>query len=224
MVTIVVTACGRLGLLQRTLETFNNFNTYPVTEVIIVDDSGSPEIHRDIQNKFPDYTLVLEKKNRGQIACIDHAYSLVRTPYIFHTEDDWEFLRSGFIEQSMVILENYADVMQVWLRGVKDTNGHPIEEDVFNVDGVLFRNVTLVPPHDPAWHGFTLNPGLRRLSDYKRIAPFKGIGKDPRNHVNECEIGEVYYKLGYRAVTLLDQYCKHIGGADSVYTKQGFYK
>ena len=43
-VTVVITCCGRLGLLRRTLNTFKKYNTYPIEEYIIVDDSGDPKI------------------------------------------------------------------------------------------------------------------------------------------------------------------------------------
>jgi hypothetical protein len=36
-------------------------------------------------------------KKVGQIKAIDMVYMWVETPYIFHFEDDWEFLAKGFI-------------------------------------------------------------------------------------------------------------------------------
>jgi hypothetical protein len=41
----------------------------------------------------------------GQINAIDQAYAHITTPYIFHSEDDWEYLCSGFVEESLIWLE-----------------------------------------------------------------------------------------------------------------------
>ena len=39
-VTLFVTACNRPDLLKITLETFQKYNTYPIKEAIIIEDSG----------------------------------------------------------------------------------------------------------------------------------------------------------------------------------------
>ena len=236
MVSVVITACGRIELLKRTIDSFYDTNTYPITEFIIVEDSGKEENHNRLRKLYPEHTLILNPKNRGQIACVDDAYSRVKTKYIFHSEDDWEYRRSGFIERSMIILETLPNIMQVWLRGVDGSHGHPIEPAMLSLENIQYRYMTLLPAHDPAWHGFSFNPGLRRLGDFQKIMPLKDIGKDGvwpsgRNpgkplpdFAVECEIGEAFYQLGLKAVTLLDEYCVHIGGQDSVYQKQGHYK
>lgn len=43
-VTLVITACGRPHLLKRTLESFMKYNTYPIIEGFIIEDSGQPNI------------------------------------------------------------------------------------------------------------------------------------------------------------------------------------
>ncbi|MCQ5167817.1 hypothetical protein NE645_17870, partial [Roseburia hominis] len=40
------------------------------------------------------------------------AHGLI-TAYIFHCEDDWEFYRPGFVEDSRAILENKPEILQV---------------------------------------------------------------------------------------------------------------
>jgi len=234
MVSVVITACGRIELLKRTIDSFYDTNTYPITEFIIVEDSGKEKNHDRLRKLYPEHTLILNPKNRGQIACVDDAYSRVTTPYIFHSEDDWEYRRSGFIEKSLTILETLPNVMQVWIRGIEDTNGHPIKPAMLSLENIQYRYVDDLPTL--TWHGFTFNPGLRRLVDFQKIMPLKDLGKDGvwpsgRNpgkplpdFAVECEIGEAFYQLGYDAVTLLDEYCVHIGGQDSVYQKQGHYK
>ena len=59
----------------------------------------------------------------GQMPAIDLAYrSVEQQSTIFHCEDDWEFFAPGFIEKSLSILSRNADILQVWLRALGDTN------------------------------------------------------------------------------------------------------
>jgi hypothetical protein len=39
-VTLFITSCGRPHLLKRTIESFVKFNSYPMKEVILCEDSG----------------------------------------------------------------------------------------------------------------------------------------------------------------------------------------
>jgi uncharacterized protein YecA (UPF0149 family) len=72
-----------------------------------------------------------------------------------------------------------------------------------------------------AWHGFSFNPGLRRLSDYRKLGSYSGQKLTITNVVPltaaaampyEVETNLFYYRLGYHAV-ILDQtgYVRHIG-------------
>jgi hypothetical protein len=39
-VSVVVTSCNRPDLLEKTLDSFNDFNTHPIKKFIVIDDSG----------------------------------------------------------------------------------------------------------------------------------------------------------------------------------------
>ncbi len=214
LVTVVITSCGRLNLLKRTVSSFLEFNTFPVHEIIIVEDSGDKNIIKQVRREYLGRcSLIIHDKPMGQINSIDDAYSEISTPYIFHAENDWQFYRSGFMEKSLEILLLQPEIMQVWLRELNDTNGHPIEENIYKAGETEYR---LVATNVNGWHGGSFNPGLRRLSDYKKIAPYSKIGKQ-HAQIGHCEayremlIGQEYYKLGYRAAILLNGYVKHIG-------------
>lgn len=224
-VTVVLTSCARLDLLSLTLCSFNKFNTYSIKEFIIIDDSGQKETHDVLKQTYPDYTLILNEQNIGLIPSIDKAYSAVSTPWVFHMEDDWEFKRGGFIEQSMKIMEQNPNIMQVWLRSDKNPNGHPIEPEMFYVDETPYKLVA-TNVHG-VWHGFSFNPSLRRLSDYKLIAPWSEIHLDENRGigVQENHIGRVYFEqYGFRAATLIDEYCVHTGGYNRTYANPSSMK
>lgn len=208
MVTVVITSCNRIDLLQKTTQSFLEYNTYPVSEYIIVDDSGNAQAHAEIRRLYPDWTLILDSQHRGQIQCIDDAYSRVKTPYIFHCEDDWGFTRSGFMEPSLKILEHDKRSMLVWILLP------PLqiaESEVFKIDDIEYRY--LGDDVSGLWHGFTWNPSLRRLLDYELVKPYSGfIQEGDFNALTEQRIGiKLYEKYGFKAAVLNDEYCKHLG-------------
>src|ERR1035437_182330 len=139
MITLVIISCGRFHLLKRTIDSFNKFNTLPVREVIIIEDSGNMSVSKQIQEAWPEYHLITNLKNIGEIASIDEAYSQVKTKWIFHVEDDWEFYRTGFMEQSLAILESNPKILQVWLREHYDTNTHPIDPEIYKVGDIMYQ-------------------------------------------------------------------------------------
>jgi hypothetical protein len=191
------------------MASFNAFNTFPVKEVIIVDDSGKQDIHKQLQDTYPDYTLIL-KEHRGLIPCIDDAFSRITTKYLFKMEDDWEFYRASFIERSIKVLEARPDVMHIWLRNRQDTNAHPIEPLLHNASDVAYSMVT--QNFLGQWHGFTFNPSVWRLADYKKLAPFTDICGKGNMGTQEMNIGYWYHEIyNARAAILNEGYVKHIG-------------
>lgn len=198
LVTVVVTSCGRWDLLEQTLDSFLVCNTYPIDRYILVEDSGKEEMRDQIKAKYSFIEVVLNEIPIGQIASIDKAYQLVKTPYIFHIEDDWHFHTEGdFIEESIKILKKEPKCLQVWIRN-DDDNPH--------------KAIDIVPEWD-GWNGFSFNPGLRRLVDYYEISPYS-------KWKDEKAINEEYKRLGYYSKILPEQYCYHIGYNRSHYTKK----
>ena len=100
-VTVVITSCNRIDLLKKTIESFLDYNTYPIHEFIIVEDSGIKSVNSDLIKTYPDFNWINSGVNEGQILSIDKAYSRVKTKYIFHLEDDWETYKDGFIKDSI---------------------------------------------------------------------------------------------------------------------------
>jgi hypothetical protein len=201
-VSFVITSCGRVDLLQRTIESFIKYNTYPISEFIIIDDSLDLTTHEFINKTYgTTFKIILNKEKLGQIKSIDKLYSLVKTSYIFHCEDDWEFFRGGFIEDSLSILKENQDVICIWLRDLWDTNNHPVSREILTTkSSILYRELSRYF----GCYGFSFNPGLRRLKDYQIIAPFNKIG-------HEVDIGLKYEKMNYHAVILEQSAVEHIG-------------
>ena len=51
-VTMVITSCNRAELLEKTLESFVKYNTYPIKETFIIDDSGIQGCNEKVLDKF----------------------------------------------------------------------------------------------------------------------------------------------------------------------------
>ncbi len=111
-VTVVLTACNRADLLEKTLDSFFEMNTYPLKRFIIIDDGMNFGCNDFVKEKYEfPIELIYNDPKLFQIKSIDYAYSLVDTEYIFHMEEDWLFLKKGFIEDSMKVLEADSNIL-----------------------------------------------------------------------------------------------------------------
>ena len=100
-VTLFVTSCGRHDLLKRTLASFVHYNTYPIKEVILCKDSGIDGCADYAKNILPYPTTIYYNLPRiGQMKTIEKYTKFVKTNYVFHLEDDYDFFDGGFIELS----------------------------------------------------------------------------------------------------------------------------
>lgn len=223
-ITFVLTSCGRLDLLEKTLDSFFKYNTYPIERYIITEDSADQnifdqclELNKKYDNKLE---FIFNKEKLGQTKSIDLAYSTITTPYIFHLEDDWEFYKSNFIEDSISLLEARPDILQAWIRPKSDGIINKIADKVFIQDNISYRKVLPASFYTGRildnnqkevvynYNGFSFNPGVKRLSEYKLIGQYQNY---PQEHL----IDYFYRDLGYIVISLsqndTDGYVKHIG-------------
>jgi hypothetical protein len=206
--TLVITASGRTDLLRKTWETFQACRDIQQTDTIIIEDGDTPR---------PDWLpasvkYIANGTRRGQIFSIDKAYDLVRTPYIFHCEEDWWFRHKGFLQESLDILEKYPDIFQVWLRGIPTERQRRLSAWIYTVEPhPTYPDIKIANYHWDGWQSFSFNPGLRRLSDYHRIGNYgRHVGYDPQG-CGERALGILYNSLGYKAAILEKEYVLHTG-------------
>lgn len=205
-VTIVITSCGRFDLLKRTLASLEQFNTYPVKQVFITEDSGSELVKAAVPKHWLEHTIfIINNPKLGQLKSIDAAYSQVTTPWVFHCEDDWEFYRSGFIEDSMALLKEKPEALQVWLRSyyhdLRIHSPYVYLSELRVLDSIKYYEV-LSSKED--WQGFSFNPGLRRLTDYQQYAPYA-------QYSGEKELSRLYAADNRPALILENDAVLHTG-------------
>lgn len=210
-VTVVLTSCGRFDLLKTTIESFLKFNTYPVRKFIITEDSGKEEVYEVIPKGLEsNFSVIINKPALGQTKSIDLAYSMVDTEYIFHCEDDWEFYRSGFIEDSLKVLKSNTQILQVWLRDFYHDikvhcSFHYLGSRKSEGNTVFYK----IESTKSDWQGFSFNPGLRRLRDYLSIESYQKFE-------SEKALSKKYAALGFYAVILENSAVAHIGWGNHV--------
>ncbi len=199
--TVALTSCGRFDLLRGAVESFLRFADIPPVKFIIVEDSGDDSVRDVLADLDFPFEFIINRPRLGQAKSIDAMYSRITTPFVFHCEDDWEFFRTGFIAESLLLLNKFPKVSLVHLQGrAGRTEFHKLPAEELN--GVRF--VRTYPKMHPYYWGYGFPPGLRRLSDYRRVAPFSAIG-------GEREVSVVFKRLGFYTAYLEIPAVCHLG-------------
>ena len=171
--SVVITSCRRFDLLRSSIASLKaNLDTQPEAW-IVVEDSDDERVRACVKDLGIDATVLVNGKQIGQILSIDKAYAEVRTPYVFHSEDDWEFYRTGFIQESVAILERQPNFSMIGLRARNDQNPLVRNMPRLEQDGIGY--FVLDPKLHPEYFSYCFNPGLRRMADYRKVGPFATI-------------------------------------------------
>lgn len=202
-VTFFLTACDRPDLLKRTLESFIKFNTYPLKEVIIIEDSGKTGINDFAYEIFKDIPLkiIYNEQNLGMIQSTLKGIKEIKTDLVFHCEDDWCFTNTGFIEASLHILEKDPMITSVSLLNYKKNKDLIAERK----DEYYYAKI------NNKVGGYTSNPSLRYLKIYE---PYN-------NFQTEGDISMYYINKGMRIAFTMNSngYVGHTGNRRSMYRK-----
>ena len=203
--SFVLTSCGRTDLLDRTLQSFFKYNDYPLEDLYLTEDSIDNNVYKQIEKKWKNNLKLLFNKNKkGQIKSIVDVYKLIKTPYIFHCEDDWVYTRKNFIQDSLKILEYDKKIIQVWLESKESASRLDIFKygPLLKYKGIGFRKVYCKEGWE--WGYFSFRPGVKRMSDYNLIGGYQ-------SYKNELDIGVTYKKLGFYTVIIEIPAVKDIG-------------
>lgn len=226
-ITLVITSCGRLELLRRTIASIRKFYCFNKDQFIIIEDSANKKVAEELTGEFGEIaTLIINEKKLGLLKSVDKAYKEVTTQYIFHCEDDWVFYRPGFIEESIAMLEANSKLKQVNLRSIHHDYlvHHQIDiepERIFIAGHACYKikipnNIdksripTSYPLEELDWSSFSFNPGIVRKNDYNLIGSYQSIA------ASEAEISTWYKRKGFYMVALENDAVLHIGWGHSL--------
>lgn len=213
--TLAVTSCSRHDLLEKTLRSFCDCIQQQPTECVILEDGPAPAPPwlKELP-KLGKIRWINNEGRMGQSYSISRLYSEITTEYIFWLEDDFLFHEANFLQPSFQILSQHKDISMVALRS--DWN-HPTQQDP--------RGFLIAEPYwGGVWGGTCHNPGLRRLSDYKRFGSYSrhcGFGTNGLGH--EQIWSKLHLDAGFR-IAVLPSHCYHIGGGRSRAIEQLEYK
>lgn len=202
-VSLVITSCARMDLLSQTLASFHKWNSYKLNEVIVTEDSPYGEKTKALLDQYDwgcPVILISNGRRIGQLPSIDKAYQANTSEYVFHCEDDWIFTRSGFIEDSIAVLQHDPSVFCVWLRKRDEFpdklfSGQDYENKSGQVIGEYVVNEIC-----------SFNPSLRRASDFPKYQPLAQF-----NQNIEMGISNSLTKFGMSSVLLFNSATEHIG-------------
>jgi hypothetical protein len=184
-ITAVITSCGRHEKLDKMLNTLVKMADVEFESVILVEDAGCIDSVNVAKKYISESKLkiIFHEKNIGQLRSIDEAYSYVTTKYIFHIEDDWEFIETGFLQYSLEIFKRNPRLACLSLRPHKDWSKYSLlkKNDYYLVDKI----------HNFVWQGLCINPGLYDKNKYDQLGDYK-------RYYKERIISQVYGELGFQ--------------------------
>lgn len=199
-ITFFLTSCKRHDLLKICLESFEKYNTYPIQRGIIIEDSAEDISYaKDILKSIPQLEIINTSGRKGQLKNIDRCFAMIDTEYVFHCEDDFVFHKSSFIEPSIKILKSDPKCINVWLSPYlraweTDTRILPKDHRQLTLDDTTYWPVN--NPIEGEWGlGFTFQPAVHRLADWKKYGGYEAIIDRVAPWCNKLDGGQVERNL-----------------------------
>lgn len=211
-ITAFFLSCDRLDLLDRTITSFLATSRDCPTRKIIYDDSAHSEVFRKIVNKYGhEFDVVCFAENRGIQAAQDFMVSYCFTPYIFYVEDDWLFLKDGYLPLSKRILQAYREIGLIDLSDNPDNRLIGTEYDILGetTEDFVFKKPWRISKEHLWWIGYCGAPNLKRRADLVRLG----------RHETTCaewHIDRIFALIGLKCVFSNEVYATHIGAGRSV--------
>lgn len=204
-VTICITSCGRLDLLDRTLESFRRFNAGG--RYIISEDSTLPHVIAEVARKYPEMQLLHGPDRLGITRSIDRLYDAVTTPYVFHLEDDWQFVGPVDWQAAIDVLETRPDIVNVCVRSFKEIRlRFRLQSKPLRSGGKHLR--VMNRSSHPEFFAWSPNPGLIKLELHRQYGPFGRYYPD--------EVSAVMKRDGKTMAFMLPGVAMHIGHGRNV--------
>jgi GR25 family glycosyltransferase involved in LPS biosynthesis len=229
MITFTITTCKRLDLFEKTINSFLNCCTdlHKIDTWLCVDDNSSEEDRKAMRTLYPFFEFYMKSPDeKGHPTSMNIIRSKVRTPYIFHMEDDWKFFaQKPYISMCLDVLgqdvllgqclvnRNYAEtakdcasiiggIFKITTYGTRyfvheNCENDEQYENFYNRHG---RGVNCA-----YWKHFSFRPSLLRKGVLDQLGEYSNMPNF------EMDYSERYYRSGYRSAFLDSVYCLHTG-------------
>ena len=221
LITVTMTTCKRLDLFKKTMNSFwrcvKDVTDY-VAGCLVVDDNSSESDRQKMKELFPFCTFIHKTfEQKGHAISMNMIRDIVKTPYIFHMEDDWEFINKGNYMTTLLNILNtdpsygqalvnkdYAETeFYLQVKGAKKC-----VTDLGNIyyEHVYTPGIQYPYPNSHYWPHYSLRPGITRMSVLKEVGKYN---KDASHF--EMEYAHRYNALGYKTTFMDGIYSYHIG-------------
>lgn len=224
-ITLVITSCGRHELLKRSIESMSAW-VHKFGERIIVEDQPTNSATLELLRK-QGWKIFINDSNLGQHASIDRAYHQVKTAFIFHSEDDWQFSRQpDFAIAKKIIngdsplqISNAVSMVQYsnaayrnWKLDSSAYGKCTIGNKEFRYSRLSRRawHTFFKRPSTTKWQSFSFNPCLVKTELWHKHGPWYDF-------VRERSIATYMMNRGYVIVAEYPTIATHIGGGDHIH-------
>ena len=227
-ITLTMTSCKRLDLFKKTVNSFLNCcrDIDLIDEWICIDDNSSKSDLAEMAELYPFMSFYWKSpEEKGHPQSMNLIRDMVKTPYIFHLEDDWCFFeRRNYISECLEVLNQNAQIGQCLInKNYSEIPSDKILGGFFNItaSGLRFYIHEFCPneetqlkfterhgsgPHCFYWPHFSFRPGLMKTEVLHKLGSFN----ETVSHF-EMEYSHRYVNAGYVTAFLESIYCKHIG-------------
>ncbi len=110
LITLTMTTCKRFDLFFQTVCSFMKSCTdiFLIDDFVCIDDNSTEEDREKMMKLFPFFKFILKgKQDKGHPQSLNILLEHVKTPYIFHLEDDWKFFgKRTYITDCLDVLSN----------------------------------------------------------------------------------------------------------------------
>jgi GR25 family glycosyltransferase involved in LPS biosynthesis/GT2 family glycosyltransferase len=242
LITVTITTCKRLDLFRRTMTSFmhNCTDLHLVDRWLCVDDNSSDEDRRVMRDLYPFVEFIWKTPaEKGHAVSMNRLRQEIKTPWVWHMEDDWEFIRAApYLSECLQVLQedtgygqclvnqNYMEIASdlptikggipcTTTGGVRYLEHEHLSRDVFAAkygEGQL---------QNAYWPHYSLRVGLTRRQVFETVGAFSEVSE----HF-ELEYARRYLAKEYKTTFLRGIAAIHIGrltserdsGSDNAYT------
>jgi hypothetical protein len=224
LVTFTITTCKRYELFEKTINSFINccIDIDKIDSWFCVDDNSNEQDRKNMREKYPFFEFYFKNSlEKGHVKSMNLIFEKIKTPYIFHMEDDWTFFsKKEYITKCLNVLEenkeysqclinkNYSETCEDLnlLGGIQSTTTYGdryiihenLADDLFFKKYGNGRNCSY-------WPHFSLRPSMLKTKNVKDVGRFNEV-------LNfELEFAKRYSNKGNISCFLDGVYCIHSG-------------
>ncbi len=222
-VTFTCTTSKRFILFQRMMLSFYYTckDIKLISDFVCVDDRSDEKDLKEMKHIFSKINFISNPIG-GQLNSIKLLLENIKTEWIFHTEDDWVFLKQDNYIKKMFDIANTDDrIKNVTLRFwecmyIKD-NDLEYRMHVYSpMDYKTEWNIIRI--NDCTYAGLSLNPGLIHVPTLRKCV--ENISQtDAKDRTWDRTMSMNFWNMGFRRANLINNYVDHTGLIHSQYVE-----